>query len=165
MTEQKAHTLPVMRPPTRLCKRGANINSLKPLPTLLLLLMRYRIRHYQLAQRALLERLNRIPRQDAVRDNGNHFLSVMSHERVDSFHQRAAGIGHIVYEDGSLAFDVADEDHAADFVGARALFVDQGEAEVEAVCDRGCPVEMIRYHALTNRGSILQTFSLLQHRD
>ena len=47
--------------------------------------------------------------------------------------KRAARVRHVVDEDGDLVPDVADEHHAADDVGPRALLVDQGEGHVEAV--------------------------------
>ena len=124
MTKQKADTLPIMRPPTRLRQRRTDIDRLQPLPPLLLLLVRNRVRHHELTERALPQGFDRIPRQNAMRDDGDDFLGIVRDQRVDRFDQRAARIGHVVHEDGRLAFDVTDEHHAADFVGARALFVD-----------------------------------------
>jgi len=77
-----------------------------------------------------------------VRDDSDDFASFVRDERLGGFGERAAGVGHVVDEDAGFVFDVADEDHAGDFVGAGALFVDEGEAEVEAVgygcCSVGC---------------------------
>ena len=56
------------------------------------------------------------------------FFSVaLVDECVGGFNECAAGVGHVVDEDGGFGGDGADEDHAGDFVGAGALFVDQGE--------------------------------------
>ncbi len=73
-------------------------------------------------------------------DDSNDFTGLVRHEGLGSFGERAAGIGHVVDEDAGFVFNVTNEDHAGDFVGARALFVNQGEAEVETVGDRGCSV-------------------------
>ena len=65
--------------------------------------------------------------------DGDDLARFVRHYRFGGFDQSAARVGHVVDEDGDFVLDVADEDHAGDFVGARALFVDEGEAEVEAV--------------------------------
>ena len=67
-------------------------------------------------------------------DNGNYFFGFVLHDSLGSFDKCTAGIGHIVDEDGGFVFYITDEDHARDFVGACALFVNQSEAEIEAVC-------------------------------
>ena len=78
-----------------------------------------------------------------MRDDGDDFLGVaLVDERVGGFDEGAAGVGHVVDEDGGFGGDVADENHTGDFVGAGALFVDEGEVEVEAVGDGGCSVEV-----------------------
>ena len=64
-------------------------------------------------------------------DNGDDFTRAVRHDCLSGFHERAARVGHVV-----------DEDHAGDFVGAGALFVDEGEAEVEAVGDGGCSAQI-----------------------
>ena len=75
-----------------------------------------------------------------MRDDGHDLAGAVVHDGFGGLDQRAAGVGHVVDEDGNAVAHVADEDHAGDFVGAGALFVDEGEAEVEAVGDGGCSV-------------------------
>ena len=75
-----------------------------------------------------------------MRDDSNDLASFVCHDGFRGFDERAAGVGHVVYEDGDFVLYVADEDHAGDFVGARALFVDEGEAEVEAVGNGCCSI-------------------------
>ena len=75
-----------------------------------------------------------------MRDDGDDFARAVRHDCFSGFHKRAAGVGHVVHQDGDLILHVANQDHAGDFVRAGALFVDEGEAEVEAVGDGGCSV-------------------------
>jgi hypothetical protein len=114
-----------MRPANRLRKRRTNIHNPQPLTAFNLLPKRDRIRNHNSTQTTPIQRLNRIPAQNPMRDNSYHLSRFM---------------GHVVYEDGNFVLYVADEDHAGDFVGARALFVDEGEAEVEAVGNGCCSI-------------------------
>lgn len=122
-----------MRPPQTLCQRGTDINRLQPRTPLLLLRMRHRIRHDHPRQFTPVQRLYRVPAQDAVCDDGDDLLGAVGHHCIGGFDKGAARIRHVVDEDRDLAADVADECHFGDFVGTGALFVDEGEVEVEAV--------------------------------
>ena len=107
-------------------QRGTNIHNLQLLTRLHIPLHGHRVRHHDPAQLALVQHLDRIPRQYPVSDDSDDFARAVRHDCLSGFHERAAHVGHVV-----------DEDHAGDFVGAGALFVDEGEAEVEAVGDGG----------------------------
>lgn len=98
--------------------------------------MRHRVRNHQLAQPAPVDLCARRAAEDAVGDDRHHLLGAVRHEHVRGFDERAARVGHVVDEDRDAPVDVADERHARDFVGLRALFVDQREVEVEAVGER-----------------------------
>lgn len=141
MLKEERHTLSIMRPPTRFRQlhhsqptlspptvshtyRRTNINRLQPRTQFLLLLMRHRIRDDQLREPTVVQRLDRIPRQDAMRDDRNRLAGAMVHDHIGGFDEGPAGVGHVIYDDGDAVRDVADEDHATDFVGAGALFVD-----------------------------------------
>ena len=139
MTKQKTHALPIMRSPTRLRQRAADINRLQPAPQQLLLApVRHRVRHHHPRQQTRIHRLDGVARQNPVRHDGDDLLgAALVDQGLGGFGQGAAGVGHVVDEDGGLGGDGADEDHAGDFVGAGAFFVDEGEADVEAVGDRG----------------------------
>lgn len=73
-----------------------------------------------------------------MRDDRHDFASAMIEASLGGFDKGAAGIGHVVDKNGHFVADVADEGHFGNFVGAGALFVDEGEVEVEAVGYGGC---------------------------
>lgn len=127
-----------MRPPQTLRQGGTDINRLQSRTPLLLLRMRHRIRHHHPRQLTAIQRLDGVPAQDAVCDDGDDLLGAVGHDGVGGFDEGAAGVRHVVDEDRDLAADVADEGHFGDFVGTGALFVDEGEVQVEAVGYGGC---------------------------
>ena len=45
----------------------------------------------------------------------------------------AAGVSHVVHQDGHAVLDVAHQHHAVHLIGLLALLVDEGELHVEAV--------------------------------
>ena len=57
-------------------------------------------------------------------DDSENFGRAMGGAERSCCSEGAAGIGHVVDDDGSPARDMAHKDHPADFVGAGALFVD-----------------------------------------
>lgn len=59
-----------------------------------------------------------------MRDDGEDLGGAVRGTERGGGGKRAACVGHVVYEDGDAVADRADEDHAADFVGAGAFFVD-----------------------------------------
>ena len=59
-----------------------------------------------------------------MRDDGEHFGGAVRGAERGRGGKRAARVGHVVDQDGGSGGYRADEDHAADFVRARALFVD-----------------------------------------
>lgn len=81
-------------------------------------------------------------------DDSDDFARAVRHDCLSGFYERAAGVCHIINEDGDSVLHVADKHHARDFVGAGTLFVDEGEAEVEAVGDRGCSVRRVELASL-----------------
>ena len=117
--------------------RCADVDRLDPGAERLLLLVRHRVSDDDFPQLAVVERINRIATQDAVRDNGNGLLCAVLDHDVGGLGQGAARVGHVVDDDGRLVLDVADEDHARHLVGARPLLVDEGEAQIQAVGDAG----------------------------
>lgn len=129
-----------MRPPYRLRKRRTNIHNPQFITPLPLITQGHRIRHHDRTKTTIIQGLYSIPAQNAMGDDGDDFAGAVRHYGFGGFYQSAAGIGHVVDEDGGFGGYVADERHAGDFVGARAFFVDYCEAEVEAVGDGGCSV-------------------------
>lgn len=47
----------------------------------------------------------------------------------------AAGVCHVVHQDGHAVLDVTHQHHAVHLVGLLPLFVDEGEVHIQAVCD------------------------------
>lgn len=137
MTEQKRNAFSVMRPTTGLGQRRGDINHLELVALTALVPQRHRVRHNNSAEFAPVERFDGVSAEDAVRDDGHHFLRAISHDRVRRFHQRATCVGHVVDEDGDAILHIANENHARHFIRTRALFMDESEAEVEAVGDGG----------------------------
>lgn len=136
--------LPISR--GRTYRRG-NIDGMQLRAVPLLLRMRHRIRHHHPAQLAIINALDRASAQNSVRHNRNNLLRSVRLEGRSSLDQGTAGIRHVVYEDRNLVGDFSDEDHTADFVGARALLVDEGKVEVEAVGDgRGARCSLVRWN-------------------
>jgi hypothetical protein len=112
MRKQETHTLPIMRPPNRLRQRGADIHNPQPLAPLPLIPQRHRIRNHDSAQLTPVQRLDRISAQNPMCDDGDDLASLVRHDGLGSFDERAACVGHVVDEDGDLVLDVADENHA-----------------------------------------------------
>lgn len=137
MTEQERNALAVMRPATGLGQRGGDVNRLELVALSQLLAQRHRVRDHDAAEFASVERFDRVAAEDAVRDDGDHFLCAVGHDRIRRFHERATCVGHVVDEDGDAILHVAHENHARHFIRTRAFFMDESEAEVEAVRDRG----------------------------
>ena len=73
-------------------------------------------------------------------NDGNDFICAMGHDSVSRLDEGAAGICHIVDENGDFGANVADEGHFGDFVGASTFFVDESEVEVEAIGYGCCSV-------------------------
>lgn len=47
----------------------------------------------------------------------------------------AAGVGHVVHQDGHAVFDVSHQHHAVHFIGLLPLFVDESKVDVQTVGD------------------------------
>lgn len=142
MREQETDRLAIMRPPASLRQRGADINSLDLVASFLLLLVRNGVGDDQAVEAAAVQILDGLAGQNAVDDDGVDFLGTMLHYRVGGLDQRAAGVGHIVDDDGNLVLHVANQDHARDLIRTRALLVDQGELQIEAVGNPGGPGDL-----------------------
>lgn len=95
--------------------------------------MRDSVRHHDLLQLAVVQRLDGVAAKDAVCDNGNCRLSAMGDDDVSSLRQGTAGVGHIVYNDSDLIADISDQNHLRDLIWPRALFMDQCEAEIQTI--------------------------------
>jgi hypothetical protein len=87
-------------------------------------------------------------------DDSDNFARTVRHDCLSGLDQSAACVGHIVDENGNSVLNIADKDHTGDFVGAGALFVDEGEAEIEAVGDGGCSVQRIKLASYFFHGNL-----------
>lgn len=121
--------------------------------------MRHRVRYHELLQLAAIQRVDRISTEYAVRDDGDGFSRTVIDNDICSFDERTTCVGHVVDDDSHFALHITHENHARDFVGSGALFVDECEAEVEAVSDGRCsdrgklksvhgPLEPFRYRSM-----------------
>jgi len=96
-----------------------------------------------LLQLAVVDLVDRVAGEDTVGHDGNGSSCAVLDDHVGRFAEGSASVGHVVDDDGGAALDVADEDHAADFVRASSLFVDERKLDVEAVGDGGCSLQAL----------------------
>lgn len=92
---------------------------------------------------AVVDLVDRVAAEDTVCHDGNGSSCAVLDNHISRFAEGSASVGHVVDDDGSAALDISDEDHAADFVRASTLFVDECELNVEAVGDGGCSTEAV----------------------
>lgn len=84
---------------------------------------------------AVVDLVDRVAAEDTVGHNGDGSSRAVLDDHIGSFAEGSASVCHVVDDDSGAALDVSDEDHAADFVGASTLLVDERELDVEAVCN------------------------------
>lgn len=126
-----------MCPPHSLRQRRTHIH-LVYLPTRLRMLwQRQSIRHNQPIQLTVLDHLDGRSAQETMRHDSNALFSALLLENGGRQSQRAARVGNIVDQYRGLARHVAYQYHPAYLVCYLALFVDDGEVNVEAVGDCG----------------------------
>lgn len=75
-------------------------------------------------------------RKDTVGDKGVDLGGTGLEEVAGGKAKGATSVCHVVDEEGNLARDRTDEDHARDLVGAFPLLVEQGKVDVETVGNR-----------------------------
>lgn len=132
----------MMDPPDRLRKNITHLQHLQLRTPRLVLRLVHGIRHNDLIQRARIDPIDRIPAQDAVRDERKDLRRALLLEQLGCARNRVGGIGQVVDEDSGAVRDVADEHHggvlAVVDLGGAALFVDEGKGHAEGVGDGGC---------------------------
>ena len=133
MREEEANGFSVVCTTASLGQRGADINGLNLIASLLLLGVGDSVGHNQAVQTATVQVLNGLAGEDPVNDNGVDFLGTVLEDSVGSLDEGATGIGHVVDDDGDLVLDVTDKNHAGDLVGAGTLLVDESELQIETV--------------------------------
>lgn len=99
--------------------------------------MRDRIRNHHTTQITRVDHLDCLPRKNPMHHDCINLFRTIGFECFSGFGERAAGVGHVVYEDGDFALDVAHKCHFRDFVGAETFFVNKGKGEIKTVGDRG----------------------------
>lgn len=87
----------------------------------------------QVLQFAVVDLLDSVAAENTVSDNGDGSLGAVLDDNVSSLAKGTAGVGHVIDDDSCAIFDIADKNHAADFVRAGTLLVDESEADVEVV--------------------------------
>jgi len=124
-----------VRPSNSLRQRRAYVDDAQLTAPIHLVAERHRVGDDDLAQATLVENVDGVAAEYAVRDDGDNLAGAVILHRLGRLGQGSAGVRHVVDEDGDLVDDVAHEDHASDDVGTGALLVDQGEARVQAICN------------------------------
>jgi hypothetical protein len=77
------------------------------------------------------------PAEDAVRQDGVDLLRAGLHQLVRGRADGAAGVGHVVHQDGNAALHVAHQHHRRHLVGLLALLVDQRKLGVQPATTEG----------------------------
>lgn len=113
-----------------------DINRLDAVAESLLLLVGNSVGDNELGQLGLVQLLNGVAGEDAVGDNGDRTTGAVLNDDLSGLAEGAASIGHVIDNDGDLATNVTDQNHAGNLVRTSALFVDKSKAEVEAIGNR-----------------------------
>ena len=109
-------------------ERRTDINNPNLIALLILPQQWHRIRNHDLAQCiACIQLLDCIPAQYPMRHHTDDLSGAVLGEHFGCCAQGAAGIGHVVYQDGCLAAYFASECHAGDLTGSGALFAGIGD--------------------------------------
>lgn len=74
--------------------------------------------------------------EDSVGQDGVDFEGASLNELVGRVTDGAAGVGHVVDEDGHSVFHVTDEYHTRHFVGLFPFLVDESKVDVQSIGDR-----------------------------
>lgn len=135
MREKEADGLAVMRTSASLGKCGADVDGLDLGASFLLLLVGNGVGDDDTAQATVVDVRDGVAGKDAVHNDGIDLLGAMLHHSGSRLAESTAGVGHVIDDDGDLVLHVTDEDHARDFIRARALLVNQSELEIETVGD------------------------------
>lgn len=122
-----------MRASARFGKGRANVNGLDLVAEQLLVLMGHSVGDHETAEAAIVEVLDCLSGENAVRDDCDNFARAVLHDRLSGLDERPAGVCHVVDDNGNLILDVADEDHPGHLIRTRTLLVDQSELKVKAV--------------------------------
>lgn len=117
-----------------------DIDRHNPVTQLLLLLVGNCVGDDQVAQLAVVDLVDRVATEDAVGDNGDGGGCAVLDNDVSGFAEGSAGVCHVVDDDSCATLDITNENHAADFVRASTLLVNESKLDVEAVCDCSCSV-------------------------
>lgn len=139
--KQEANRLSVVCPAASFGERRADIDRCDLVADFFLLLVGNGVRNDDTAEAAVVDVIDGVTGEDAVDDNGVDFLSTVLHDGVGGLDEGSASISHIVDDDGNLVLDVTNKNHSGNFVGTRALLVDQGELRIQPVGDSGGTAE------------------------
>ena len=126
-----------MCPATSFGKRRADVDRCDLVTDFFLLLVGDGVRNDNTAEAAVIDVVDGVTGEDTVDDNGVDFLSTVLHDGVGSLDEGSTSVGHVVDDDGNLVLDVTNKHHSGNFVGTRALLVDQGELRIQPVGDSG----------------------------
>ena len=111
MVEEETDRLSVMRATDGLGKCAGDINRVQLGADLLLVLVGHGVGDNNLGENAIVDDLNSLAAEDAVRDNGVDLNSSILSKSLGGQAKGTAGIGHIIHQDGNLSLHVSDENH------------------------------------------------------
>jgi hypothetical protein len=148
--EEETDTLSVVGSSDGLSEGGADVDDSELLAGLELVLavlarQRYGVSDDDVLEHAVVDVLNGLAAENAVRDDGYDLGGTVGHDRLSCLAESTAGIGHVIDQNSNLVLYVSDEHHARDFVGACALLVDQGETKVQTVSYRRCSAKVLAH--------------------
>lgn len=116
-----------MCPAASFSERRADIDRCDLVADFFLFFVGNGVRNDDTAETAVVDVIDGITGENAVDDNCVDFLSTVLHDGVGGFDEGPTSIGHIIDDNGNLVLDVTNKNHSGNFVGTRALLVNQGE--------------------------------------
>jgi hypothetical protein len=112
-----------------------DIDSLDTVAQSLLLLVGNGVGDDELGQLRLVELFYSIAGENAVSNDGDSAAGTVFDDDLGGLAEGTASVGHVINDNGDLAANVTDQNHARDLVGTSALLVNESKAEVEAISD------------------------------
>jgi len=82
---------------------------------------------------AAIQVLDGLSGENTVHNDGVNLECTVLHNSVGGLGESAAGVGHIVDDDGNLVLDITDKNHAGDLVGAGTFLVNESELQIQTI--------------------------------
>jgi hypothetical protein len=82
---------------------------------------------------AAVQVVDSISGENTVHNDGVNLECAVLHNGVGGLGECAAGVSHVVDDDGNLVLDITDKNHARDLVGTGAFLVDESKLQIQAI--------------------------------